>query len=457
MAFPSVTEDGYGTGVLPNGEGRAALSSPGGPLGAEDAVSERPHLPFGWINRDGRLVILSRGVRTLAQGIMAVLLALYLDRLGFSLVRIGALLSVGVAGAATFAFLVSFVAERLGRRRLLVALTLMTAGVGAAFVFTDNFYILAAAAFLGSMTGGEGAAGPIQPLEQATLPDTAPPEKRTDLFAVYGIMATAASALGALVAGLPAIYRDAFGLSEVQSYRVMFLAFTALLVMSAGLYGLLSPSVEVSVDRRLWSNPFKLPSRRRIFTLTGLFSADRFAGSLVMQSLVAYWFNTRFGLDLGSLAFVFLGSQVLAAVSLWLAAKIANRIGLLNTMVFSHIPSSVFLIAAAFAPVAWMAVLFWQLRSFLGQMDVPTRDSYTMAIVHPEERVAMASIHIVGRSIAGTAGPSVATALWNAISASAPFIGCGVLKIAYDLSLYFVFRKARPPEEEQRLRARAQR
>ena len=416
-------------------------------------MKPRFSLPLGWVNRDGKLIILARGLRTFAQGSIAVLLAIYLDKLGFSLVQIGALLSIGVAGSAFFAFAISLVAERIGRRWLLVAFSITMATSGIALATTSNFLILAPLVFLGSFSGdgGSGSSGPLAPLEQASLPDTAPQKKRTDLFAIYGIVAMAGAALGALAAGLPVLYQEALGLDEVQAYKVMFVGFVVFLLLSALLYGLLSPSVEVSIEKRHWANPFKLPSRRRIFTLTGLFSVDRFAGSLVIQSLVAYWFSTKFGIELGSLAFVFFFSHILAAISLWLAAKIANRIGLLNTMVFTHIPSSLFLIAATFAPTAWMAILFWQLRSFLGQMDVPTRDSYTMAVVRPEERVAMASIHIVGRSVAGTAGPSVATALWNAVSASVPFIACGVLKIAYDVSLYFTFRNVKPPEEKRRL------
>ncbi len=198
-------------------------------------------------------------------------------------------------------------------------------------------------------------------------------------------------------------------------------------------------------------------TRRRIFTLTGLYSVDTFTTSMVTQSLMAYWFATKFGLDLGSLALVFFVSQLLTASSLWVAAKIANRIGLLNTMVFTHIPSSLFLLAAAFAPTAWLAVLFWQFRAFLAQMDNPTRDSYTMAIVGPEERVAMASIHMVGRSALGAAGPSATAALWGLLSASAPLVGSALLKISYDLALYAMFRNVRPPEEVRRIEARARR
>jgi len=255
------------------------------------------------------------------------------------------------------------------------------------------------------------------------------------------------AALGSLAAGLPTIYQDAFGITEIHAYKAMFISFAVLSLIAASLYRLLSPAVEVSGHRQRWANPLRLPSRRLIFTLVSLFSLDHFAGSLFMQSLAAYWFYTRFGLELESLALVFFFAQILAAISLWLAAKLANRIGLINTMVFTHIPASLFLIAAAFAPAAWLAILFWQLRAFLSMMDVPTRDSYTMSVVRPHERVAMASLHTVGRSISGTVGPSAGTALWQALSATAPLISCALLKITYDLSLYFMFRNVKPPQE----------
>jgi len=366
-------------------------------------------------------------VCTLARSSIAILLALYLDKLGLSLVQIGAFLSAGVAGSAFFAFLVSLIAEKVGRRRLLITFTLMSAGSGLALIFVNDFLPLIFFAFLGSIPGAAGATGAIQPLEQASLPDTAPPEKRTDLFAIYRIVGLGGAAVGALAVGLPTIFRDNLGMSEIHAYKAMFVGFTVFLLVGALLYSLLSPNVEVGRSEQRWVNPLRLPSRRLIFTLTGLFSLDHFAGSLFMQSLAAYWFHERFGLELESLGFIFFVSQILAAISLWVAAKLANRIGLINTMVFTHIPSSLFLIAAAFAPTAWMAILFWQLRAFLSMMDVPTRDSYTMSVVQPNERVAMAGIHIVGRSIAGTVGPSVGTAIWNAISAIAPLIGCAVI------------------------------
>jgi len=400
---------------------------------------------LSWINRDGKLVILSLGIRALAQNSASVILALYLDKLGYSLVEIGAFLSAGVAGSATLTFVVSLIAERVGRRRLMVLFAALTGAAGLAMVFVNSFIALMFIAFFGNV--GAGGASPAAPLEQASLSDTASPGKRTDLFAFYRISGLAGATLGALAAGLPPLLQRSFSFSELASFKAMYVGFSAVLLAAAFMYALLSPAIEVGQTQQRWANPLKLPSRKLILTLTGLFALDSFAGSLLAQSLASYWFYTKFGLALKDLALVFSFSNVLGAISLWVAAKLANRIGLINTMVFTHIPGSLFLIAAAFIPIPGLVIVFWQLRAFFSMMDVPTRDSYTMSMVQPRERVAMAGINTVGRSIAGTVAPVTATALWQAFSASVPIVGCAVLKITYDISLFFMFRNVKAPQE----------
>ena len=418
----------------------------------------RINTSLSWINRDAWLITAARGTRTFSQSFISVIIALYLAELDFNLVQIGAILTAGIAGVSFFAFVVGLISGKVGRRRLLVIFSLLAAASGLAMYFAETFIPLMVISFLGSLStgGGGGGESPAQPLEVAILPDTAPPERRTDIFAIYGIVARTGTFLGALAAGLPVLFQGPLGLPVLLSFKAMFLGFAICQLAGAALYAYISPGVEASTTHQQWQNPLKLPSRRRIFTLTGLFSVDTFTTSMVMQSLMAYWFFTKFGLTLESLAFVFSLSHLLTASSLWIAAKIANRIGLLNTMVFTHIPSSFFLLAAAFAPSATLAIVFWQCRAFLSQMDVPTKESYTMAVINPEERVAMASIHMVSRSAAGAIGPTVTTAIWNITSAWTPLVGSALLKIGYDLSLYFMFRNVRPPEEEERLRNRRQ-
>ncbi|HLB27769.1 MAG TPA: MFS transporter [Dehalococcoidales bacterium] len=398
-----------------------------------------------WISRDGKLIILSLGLRTLAQSAASLILALYLDKLGYSLVQIGAFLSAGVAGSAVLTFTVSLISERIGRRRLMVFFAALMGLAGLAMVFVDNFFLLLLIAFFGNV--GAGGISPAAPLEQASLSDAAPPEKRTELFAIYRIAGLAGGTVGALSAGLPSLLQSNFSMSEMGSLKTMYVGFSILLLAAAFIYALLSPSIETAHSGQGWSNPLKLPSRRLIFTLSGLFAVDAFAGSLFMQSLAAYWFYTKFGMNLKDLALVFSLSNVLAAISLWVAAKLGNLIGLINTMVFTHIPASLLLIAAAFTPNAGLVIVFWQLRAFFSMMDVPTRDSYTMSVVQPHERVAMAGINTVGRSVTGIVAPLASTALWQAISATVPIIGCAVLKIAYDLSLYAMFHNVKEPHE----------
>ncbi len=418
----------------------------------------RINTSLSWINRDAWLITAARGTRTFSQSFISVIIALYLAELGFNLVQIGAILTAGIAGVSFFAFVVGLISGKVGRRRLLVIFSLLAAASGLAMYFAETFIPLMVIAFPGSLStgGGGGGESPAQPLEVAILPDTAPPERRTDIFAIYGIVARTGTFLGALAAGLPVLFQGPLGLPVLLSFKAMFLGFAICQLAGAALYAYISPVVEASTTHQQWQNPLKLPSRRRIFTLTGLFSVDTFTTSMVMQSLMAYWFFTKFGLTLESLAFVFSLSHLLTASSLWIAAKIANRIGLLNTMVFTHIPSSFFLLAAAFVPSATLAIVFWQCRAFLSQMDVPTKESYTMAVINPEERVAMASIHMVSRSAAGAIGPTATTAIWNITAAWTPLVGSALLKIGYDLSLYFMFRNVRPPEEEERLRNRRQ-
>lgn len=259
-------------------------------------------LSLGWISRDAWLIMSARSLRTFAQSYMAVLIAIYLGRLGFGLAQIGAFLSVSVAGISFFSFAVSLIADRVGRRRLLVAFSVMSGAAGLSMFFVEDFLALLIVAFLGSLAvgGGGGGGSPAQPLEVASLPDTAPIEKRTDLFAIYGIIARSGTALGALAAGLPVIFQDAFSLNVIMSFKVMFVGFAVLQFGAALVYSFLSPAVEVTTSSQRWSNPFRLPSRRRIFTLNGLFGLDTFTTSMVTQSLIAYWFSSKFGIQLGS-------------------------------------------------------------------------------------------------------------------------------------------------------------
>jgi MFS family permease len=377
---------------------------------------------------------------------VSVLIAIFLSLQGFSLVETGLLLTFGSAGAAFTAVVVGMFGDGVGRRRTLLILSGLMAVTGVVLASSDTFGILAAVAFVGSFSALAGSGGGMGSIEQAVVAVSAPTEKRTDVFALYSLLGMLAGSLGALAAGLPTIIQRELGTSALQSLRVMFLGYAACGLVIAAVYSRLSAAVEVKGPAR-WTNPLALPSRRRIFTLSGLFAVDSFGTGLFVEGLTSYWFFTRFGLGPAELGLVFFSSNVLAAVSLWVAARLARRIGLLNTMVFTHIPSSVLLIAMVFAPDAWMAILCWLVRAFLSQMDVPTSQSYTMSVVDPTERTAMASATMVTRSAGVALGPTIAAALWTAASASAPFVIGGLVKIAYDLTLWRLFRTVKPPEE----------
>ena len=379
-------------------------------------------------------------MRGFAQSAVSVVVAIYLGLQGFSLVEIGLFLTLGSVGAAVSAAVVGVVGDTFGRRRTLVVLSVLMGLTGLILATSDDFMILSAAAFLGSFSALAGSGGGMAPLEQAILAVYAPPEKRTDVFALNSIVGTAAASLGALASGFPTVFQRSFGTAVLVSLRSLFVGYACFGVLIAMLYSRLSSRIEAAGGAMRWTNPLRLPSRRRIFTLASLFAADSFGTGLVVESLSSYWFFTRFGLEPAELGVVFFISNVLTAVSLWVAARLARRIGLLKTMVFTHIPSSLFLVAMVFAPAAWLAVLFWLLRAFFSQMDVPTSQSYTMAIVDPAERTAMASATMVSRSAGVAAGPAVATVLWTAVSATAPFVVGAAVKITYDLTLWRLFR-----------------
>jgi MFS family permease len=401
---------------------------------------------LSWVEWDAGIAIAARATRSFAQSAIAVLIAIYLGLHGFSLVQVGAFLTAGAVGAALAAVVAGVLGDAVGRRRTLVTLSGLMALAGLVLVVSESFPLLLLAAFVGNLSGFVGGGG-TGPLEQAILAVSVTPQRRTDLFALSSIAGTIAGALGALASGVPTLLQRALGVGALASFYPMFVAYAVLAVITALLYSRLSCRVELPSGEARWTNPFTRPSRGRIFTLAGLFTVDSFGTGLIVQSLVSYWFFTRFGLQPGSLGALFFASNVLTALSLWVVARLARRTGLLNTIVFTHIPASLLLIAVPFVPDAWMAIVLWLLRAFFAQMDAPTSQSYTMAVVAPAEHTAMASATTVTRSAGLAAGPSVGTALWTALGPSAPFLVGGVVKIAYDLTLWWLFRRVKPPEE----------
>lgn len=400
-----------------------------------------------WVSRDGKRILAARALRSFAYGFLSVVLAIYLSLLGFEAAHVGLILTGTLVSSAAFTVFVSFWADRIGRRRVLLLFGALMALSGGLFALTQNPLLLILAALLGTLSPTGSEVGPFLSVEQAMIPHTCPQEKRTALFALYNMGGSFAAALGALFSGAPALLASRLGLDSLSAYQLLFGLYALVGLSVALLYLRLSPGAELAPDRR---PPLKLRqfrSQRVIARLALLFSLDSFAGGFVIQSLVSYWFFTAFATPLERLALVFFGANLLAGLSFWAAAKLAERIGLVNTMVFTHLPANVLLMLVPLMPTAPLAILLYLLRASLSSMDIPTRQSYLVAIVPPEERTAAAGITNIARNLSHGLSPSLTGYLLQFLSGAAPFLIGGGLKILYDLSLYFSFRHLRPPEE----------
>lgn len=395
-------------------------------------------------NADRRLIYIAAFLRALATGMAGVLLGLTLARLGFSAAAIGAVLSAGLAGATLALLAVTWAGDRLGRRRCLLWLSLFGAcgGLGAALV--SGPLAMAAAAFVGTLNGMGRDRGAALVLEQAILPATTDDAGRTAAFARYNVLTDIGHALGALLAALPTLL-IATGIAEADAYRAMFLLYALLLAAGAPLTLKLSSAAETGAEgpRR----PVSPESRKIVWKISALFAIDSIAGGFLGSALLSYYFFERFAVSAALIGGLFFAARVLNAFSHLGAAWLAARIGLVNTMVFTHIPSSVLLASVAFAPNFWVAAALFLLREGLVEMDVPTRQSYVMAVVGPEERTYASGVTHLVRVGGWAVAPSFAGWLMQAASLAAPlFIGAG-MKIAYDLLLWRAFRKLKPPEE----------
>lgn len=402
---------------------------------------------------DLRLLFAGRAVRMFAYGFLAVILALYLRELGFSDGRIGLLFTMTLLGDVPVSLLLTTHADKLGRRKTLVVGAALMLVAGLVFVSSGNFYVLLAAATLGVISPSGYEVGPFLPVEQAALSHVIHDSKRTGVFAWYNLLGTFATAVGSLAGGAAAHLMQVRGQTALESYRVILIGYAAMGLAMAMIFLLLSSQVEV--DRRkiegvVGSFLGLHKSRRRVMGLSGLFAMDALGGGFVVQGMIVLWFKSRFGdavNDLG-LGTIFFAANTLAAVSALSASWLASRIGLIRTMVFTHLPSNVLLMLVPFMPNLWWAIGLLLVRFSISQMDVPTRQSYTMAMVEPDERSAAAGVTGVARSLGAMAGPSLAGKLLASGSLMfMPFVLGGGLKIVYDLLLYRNFKATRPPEE----------
>jgi MFS family permease len=392
----------------------------------------------------------TRIIRLFCYGFLSVVLALYLIQVGLSEKTVGLLFSLTLAGDAGISLWLTTSADRFGRKRTLIAGALLMIGAGVVFIFTRNPIALAIAAIVGVISPSGNEIGPFLSVEQAALTQLLPGEKRTQTFAWYALVGSLATATGALSGGWLAQGLQQNGFSAFNAYRVVLAGYALGGLILIGLFLSLSKTVEVtSVDKAGQSVFLGLHrSKSMVFRLSSLFAMDAFAGALLVQSLLAYWFHVKYGVDTGVLGSIFFGANIMAGLSALFAARIARRFGLINTMVFTHIPSNIFLILVPLMPNLPLAIGMLLARFSISQMDVPTRQSYTMAVVVPDERSAASGVTTIARSVGAALSPSLAGILMAVpVLFSAPFFLSGSLKIVYDLLLYKSFRGLKPPEE----------
>jgi MFS family permease len=390
-----------------------------------------------------RRLLCARALRDFGDGFVAVLLPVYLLGLGLGPLQVGMVATAALLGSALLTLAIGFLGARHDHRRLLLAAASLMVATGLAFAVIDDYAILLVVAFAGTANPSAGSVSVFVPLEHAVLAQEAKNEERTRVFARYSLIGALAGAAGSLAAGLPELMAP-LGLGEIGALRLMFVLYAALGLIG-GLFYSRIPVQQPSSDQR--PRAALGPSRKTVYKLAALFSLDAFAGGFVVQSLLALWLFERFDLSLAEAGVFFFWSGVLSAFSFPVAAWLSKRIGLVNTMVFTHIPASIALILAAIAPTLHMVLILLLIRAALSQMDVPTRSSYVMAVVTEAERAAAASLTSVPRSLAAAVSPILAGTLMAASVRAWPLVICGSLKIAYDLLLLIQFRHVKPPEE----------
>jgi MFS family permease len=394
---------------------------------------------------DARLLLTSRALRAFGDGFMSLLLPYYLTLLGFSALEVGIMVTATLLGSGLMTLAVGMVAHRYRGRSLLRVASLLMVITGVAVAAASDFWPLLLIAFVGTLNPSGGDVSVFVPLEHSLLAQATAPESRTALFARYSLVGALVAAFGAQAAVIPDVMARFLEMTPIAALQTMFLLYGALGLAAFARYQGLAPGLEIRPEQR----PSPLgKSKRTVYTLAALFSLDAFGGGFAVQSLLALWLYDRYGLSVTAAGTIFFWTGILTAFSHLAAAWLASRIGLVNTMVFTHLPSNVFLILVPLMPNLPLALTFLFLRFALGSMDVPARTSYVMAVVSPEERPAAAGITAVPRSLAAAVSPAFAGYLLTLSTFGWPLVICGVLKIVYDLTLLGMFRKVKPPEEQ---------
>ena len=401
--------------------------------------------PVSKIRSDIALLYAARGVRGFGDGFAIIILPAYLTAIGYDPAEIGLVATASLMGTALLTLAIGTIAARHDLRALLLAGAFLMACTGLAFPNVEQFVFVALVAFVGTINPSTGDLGVLVPIEHAMLAHGVTDQERTRTFARYSLIGALSMAAGSLATAAPDFLALA-GIGTVSAFKLMFYAYAVLGVLSALLYRRL-PHTQMDAPR---VSAMLGPSRGVVYKLSALFSLDAFAGGFVVQSLLALWLFERYDLSLSAAGLFFFWASTASAFSFPVAAWLATHIGLINTMVYTHIPSSILLILAAFSPNLYVTLGLLLLRSALSQMDVPTRTSYVMAVVTPPERAAAASFTALPRSLASAISPAFAGVLLTTSFTGLPLVVCGVLKIVYDVALLFSFRHTKPPEEQAR-------
>ena len=397
------------------------------------------------------LLFTTRIIRLFAYGFLSVALALYLAQVGLSEPEIGLLLTLTLVGDVPVTLWITTSADRIGRRRMLLLGAGLMALAGLVFAFTHSFVLLVVTAIIGVISPSGNDIGPFLSIEQAGLTQIIPSRDRTKVFAWYNLVGSFATALGSLASGGLVQALQGSGMPVINSYQVVLVGYALFGFVLAALFAFLSPQVEAGVvsTATIRTRLGLHKSQKVVLRLSALFALDAFAGGFVVQSIMAFWFHQKFGVEPAVLGSIFFGANILAGISALLAARIAAKFGLINTMVFTHVPSNILLMLVPLMPTLPLAIIVLLLRFSISQMDVPTRQSYTMAVVEPDERSAASGVTSIARSVGAAISPSL-TGVFLAVPGllSLPFLLSGGLKIIYDILMYRSFQSVKPPEEK---------
>lgn len=404
------------------------------------------------VGRDGNIIIAAAALRTLDYGFISVFLGVYLTLLEFSALQAGIVFSGIMLGSALSNLLATLWGDRIGRRRLLVAMSALMVAGGAAFPATSDVLPLCLIGIFAVTTSGGGDRTAFISMDTAMLAQTCAPSQRTIAFSWYNLITILTRAIGALLIALPELFQRWASVGEIDSFRLMFAIYAAIACSGMLLYSRISPRVEARQTGGApgATGPTARASGRRdalIWKMTGVSALDALGGGFIVRGYISFWFVNNFGVDLFSISGIFFAAQLLNVASVALAAPVAARIGLVNTMAFTQVAANLMFIGMAFSFNIWLAVAFFLLHEICNDMDVPTRQSYTMAIVPPESRTAMASLNNLGRNAAQTISPVMAGFIAQAAFLGAPFLLGAATKLIYNLMLYQMFKGIKPPEE----------